>query len=92
MEWTEVSKEARETMDELGNFGPTGNIANKEVKGYLHDEEGGGKAYYSSNELREMAKHFIEVAEKIMNEETDIPPQKRGIRGYLKSVFAKNLR
>ena len=38
------------------------------------------------------SRHFIEVAEKIMNEETDIPPQKRGIRGYLKSVFAKNLR
>ena len=35
---------------------------------------------------------IVEVAEKIMNEETDIPPQKRGIRGYLKSVFAKNLR
>ena len=38
------------------------------------------------------SRHFVEVAEKIMNEETDIPPQKRGIRGYLKSVFAKNLR
>lgn len=37
------------------------------------------------------SKHFEEIAEKIMNEVTDIPPQKRGIRGYLKSVFAKNL-
>lgn len=37
------------------------------------------------------SKHFEEIAEKIMNEGTDIPPQKRGIRGYLKSVFAKNL-
>ena len=37
------------------------------------------------------SKHFEEIAEKIMNERTDIPPQKRGIRGYLKSVFAKNL-
>lgn len=37
------------------------------------------------------SRHFVEVAEKIMNEGTDIPPQKRGIRGYLKSVFAKNL-
>ena len=35
------------------------------------------------------SRHFIEVAEKIMNEETDIPPQKRGIRGYLKSVLLK---
>lgn len=37
------------------------------------------------------SKHFEEIAEKIMNKGTDIPPQKRGIRGYLKSVFAKNL-
>lgn len=37
------------------------------------------------------SKHFEEIAEKIMNEGTDIQPQKRGIRGYLKSVFAKNL-
>ena len=37
------------------------------------------------------SKHFEEIAEKIMNEGTDIPPQKTGIRGYLKSVFAKNL-
>ena len=37
------------------------------------------------------SKHFEEIAEKIMKEETDIRPQKRGIRGYLKSVFAKNL-
>lgn len=37
------------------------------------------------------SKHFEEIAEKIINERTDIPPQKRGIRGYLKSVFAKNL-
>ena len=37
------------------------------------------------------SKHFEEIAEKVMNEGTDIPPQERGIRGYLKSVFAKNL-
>lgn len=35
------------------------------------------------------SKHFEEIAEKIMNEGTDIPPQKRGIRGYLKSVLLK---
>lgn len=37
------------------------------------------------------SRHYEEIARKIMNDGADIPPQKRGIRGYLKSVFAKNL-
>ncbi len=57
MEWREVSGEARYTMKELGNFSPTTNANQREVKGYID-----GKCYYDSTELRTMAAHFIEVA------------------------------
>ncbi len=36
-------------------------------------------------------RHFEEISERIMNGGADIPVYRRGIRGYLKSVFAKNL-
>lgn len=34
----------------------------RELKGYLYDDEGGGKAYLDSGELREIAASCIEVA------------------------------
>lgn len=58
-QWDEVSGEARETMRFLGYFKPTVNPANKEVKGWIEEE---GKTYLNSTELREMAVHFVEVA------------------------------
>lgn len=36
-------------------------------------------------------KSFAALADYIMSDENDIPKQKRGIRGYLKTVFAKKL-
>jgi len=45
-------------MEELGNFGPTVNAANREVKGYMED----GKIYWRSKDLREIAESCIAVA------------------------------
>lgn len=68
MNWEDVSKEARETMTELGGFSPTCHSKNKEVKGYMVDRDGeGGKAYWDSGDLRTMAKHFVEVADWLDN-------------------------
>lgn len=59
-DWSRISKEARETMAMLGDFGPTFNADNREVKGYPQEQ---GKTYWSSNELRKMSTHLTEVAE-----------------------------
>ena len=65
MKWDEISKEARETMKFIGNFSPTVNVDNREIKGYMIglDDGEGGKVYLYSHELKSMAKHFIEVSE-----------------------------
>lgn len=66
MEWiNDVSQKARDVMDALGNFGPTVNALNREVKGYTMDSNTGdcGKAYYSSDDLRNIAAGCIEVAD-----------------------------
>lgn len=36
-------------------------------------------------------KHFEDIASRIIAGEMDVPVYRRGIRGYLKSIFAKNL-
>lgn len=64
MEWEEVSGEARKTMNRLGFFQPTLNVADRTVKGYARwgDEEA-GKVYLDSENLREIARHVVEVAD-----------------------------
>ena len=37
------------------------------------------------------SRHFEEIATRLMSEGADVPVHKRGIRGYLRSVFAKNM-
>lgn len=59
-DWSKISKEARETMAMLGDFGPTFNAKYREVKGYPQEQ---GKTYWSSDDLRKMAAHMNEVAE-----------------------------
>jgi hypothetical protein len=60
--WT-ISDEAKGTMEFLGNFGPTTNAKDRKIKGTMDDGEGeSSSVYLSSDELREMAAHFIEVA------------------------------
>lgn len=38
-----------------------------------------------------IVKAFEEIATRLMSEGADVPVHKRGIRGYLRSVFAKNM-
>ena len=37
------------------------------------------------------SRHFEEIATRLMSEGADVPVHKRGIRGYLRAVFAKNM-
>ena len=66
MEWiNSISLNAKAVMDALGNFGPTVNAKDKQVKGYTMDSDTGecGKAYYTSDELRLIASGCTEVAD-----------------------------
>lgn len=58
--WREdLSQGARDSMDWLGDALPTNKIEDRTVKGYPY---GGYSSYFTSNDLREIANHFIEVA------------------------------
>lgn len=57
----DVSAGAKETLSDLGGFSPT--VRFYELKGYMHDDDGGGKVYWSADDLRKMAAHFIEVSD-----------------------------
>ena len=59
MEWKDLSESARNTMEELGDFGPTVNPSHCLVKGYINEE----KTYWDSNDLRTIAKSLVEVAD-----------------------------
>ena len=64
MNWQDVSVESRNILKELGNFSPTVNAAHRDLKGYTLDADGEpGKCYYSSDDLREIAKACIEAAD-----------------------------
>lgn len=74
MDWNDVSKEARDTMNELGGFSPTANPGYREVKGYMVDQDGEcGKTYWDSNYLRLMAQHLVEVADWLDKRATSPP-------------------
>jgi hypothetical protein len=45
--WEDLPVDAQETMRFLGEFRPTVDIDKKELKGYMWDEDGGGKVYFS---------------------------------------------
>lgn len=63
MEWEDLSEYTRVTMEELGDFGPTVNVKNCEIKGYMQD----GKVYWNSVDLRAIANSCIEVADWLDN-------------------------
>lgn len=54
----------KDTCIDLGNFGPTTNVSNKEIKGYTwdYDESCMIKTYYSSDTLRRMGLDLLLVA------------------------------
>lgn len=63
-EWRELPAAVLETMRELGNFVPTSNASNREVKGYTLDAEGeAGKTYYRAAGLRQISGHLCIVAD-----------------------------
>lgn len=61
----ERSSLCNEWMKFLGNFGPTVNVENRQIKGYMLDPDDGegGKVYLDSNELRALAESCEEMAE-----------------------------
>ena len=63
MDWDLLSIKAKSWMMFLGDFGPTIDAKSKTLKGYMHDEDGGGKVYITATELRELADCCNEVAD-----------------------------
>ena len=66
MDWiNDLSKNARDVMYELGNFGPTVHPLNRQVKGCVNypDMRECVKCYYDSNYLRSIASGCVEVAD-----------------------------
>jgi len=65
------SLNAESVMRFLGNFGPTVNAGDRQVKGYMLDEDGdAGKVYLNPNDLRDIAAACLEVA-AWLNERSD---------------------
>lgn len=63
-EWQKLPTNALDVMKELGNFGPTVNAMQREVKGYMLDDEGDGVSrYWTSDDLRNIANVCNEVAD-----------------------------
>ena len=59
-----ISKEAESTLELIGDFGPTVHAEDRRIKGWVHSEDGGrDKHYLDADQLREMAKHLVEVAD-----------------------------
>jgi hypothetical protein len=62
--WDDLSESARAALKDLGNFGPTVTASHRLVKGYMANDDGDTvSVYYTSRDMREMAKAFVEVAE-----------------------------
>ena len=62
--WESLSQNAKDTMQLLGNFGPTIRGCSREVKGWAMCEDGfTERAYYDNNDLRNIAAGCLEVAQ-----------------------------
>jgi hypothetical protein len=59
----ELTEREQDTLEFLGNFHPTVTVQDRMVKGYMADDEGVGKVYLSSQDLRKMAEDLESVAE-----------------------------
>jgi len=72
--WQELSENTLAEMRSLGNFGPTSRESDRLIKGYMWDDDGGGKCYWSSDDLRKTAVACIEVADWL-DERADAIPE-----------------
>lgn len=59
----EFTQHEQDTLEFLGNFGPTATVQDRMVKGWMADSEGGGKVYLDSTDLRLMAEHLVSIAQ-----------------------------
>ena len=68
MSWdSELTKNTLAWMKLLGDFSPTSSPAQKQVKGYMLDNDGEGyKVYFDAGELRELAIACLEVSDWLM--------------------------
>ena len=64
MEWTDVSKDARDWLEMLGNFGPTVRASQRELKGCVNSDHGeDGRVYLNSDDLRKISAALVEAAD-----------------------------
>lgn len=68
MDWdNDLTKNTLAWMKLLGDFSPTSNVAQSQVKGYMLDNDGEGcKVYFDAGELRELAIACLEVSDWLM--------------------------
>lgn len=66
-DWQELSQNALQIMQELGNFTPTSNFHLGEIKGYTYDDNGEGfKTYWNTEDLCKIASACLEVREWLL--------------------------
>lgn len=64
MKWDDLSSLTKTWMKLLGNFGPTVKASQKQLKGYMCDDNGESvKTYLDAGELRELAKACTDAAD-----------------------------
>lgn len=74
MDWkTDIGSLTQTWMKFLGNFGPTVHEQERMLKGYMHDDEGGGKVYLDAGELRELAAACNEAADWLDKRAESVP-------------------
>ena len=74
MDWeTGISSLAHTWMKFLGDFSPTVHEQKRELKGYMHDDEGGGKVYLDAGELRELASACNHAADWLDKRAESVP-------------------
>lgn len=61
--WDDLPPGVMDTMEALGDFGPTVHPEARELKGIKYDGEGGFKHYLTANTLRQMAADMVIVAD-----------------------------
>lgn len=59
----EFTEREKETLEFLGRFGPTVDPVACELKGYMADDEGVGKVYLRSPDLRAIAEDLVSIAQ-----------------------------